>query len=401
MGPRAEVPASTAPFGRTVLVMTVAGLLVVGQMYVVLPLLPMMARAWEVPNAAATWTTTAFGMAYAGGFLVSGPLSDLFGRRRVVTMGLTVLALATVGVAAAPSLPVAVCCRVVQGVGAAGYSPAALAYLGERIAPNRRSVAVTSLVTAMVAATVTGQLAGQAGAAVAGWRGSLVLNAACVAVLTVALRLVMLDTPVTARRGGVRGYLGTMARLITDPVLLLINLGALPVLGGFVALFTAIQLLGPVEVAGRPEVMVAVRAASLPGLVAVPFLAPVLNRVRPIPRAACALFAAAAAVAGLGAVGSSSVAVFGILMVVFVAATAVVSPGLTELTGARAEPARGAGTALYTFSLLAGASLGPVLVSGLGGAGFDAVLLAICAAQLAGGIVLLIAGSWLNSPLAR
>jgi predicted MFS family arabinose efflux permease len=384
-------PAASAPFGRTVFVMTVTGLLVVGQMYLVLPLLPAMARDWHTSAAAVTWTTTSFGFAYAGGFLLTGPLSDLLGRRRVVVTGLTVLAIATAVAALSPSLPVAIACRVAQGLGAAGFSPAALAYLGERIPPARRSVALTCLVTAMVAATVTGQLVAQAMVPIGGWRGVFVINACGVAVLAAALRMVMLPGNATSARGSLGAFFGAMGRLATQPVLLLIYLGALTVLGGFVAVYTSLQLLGPAELIGRPDAMLGLRASSLPALVAIPFLTPILNQVRPTLRAGLAMLAAAAAVAGLAFNGHSSLVTIGALMFVFVLAIAAVSPGLTELVGSLSGPARGAGVALYTFSLLAGASSGPQLVAALGGKGFATVLLTICGVLLIGVVLLLAA----------
>jgi hypothetical protein len=77
------------------------------------------------------------------------------------------------------------------------------------------------------------------------------------------------------------------------------------------------------------------------------------------------------------------------VLVVFGAAITVVSPGLTQLMGDLAAPARGAGVAVYTFALLVGASVGPPLVASLRSHGFGAMLVAIAATQLAGAALLL------------
>nr|WP_225955177.1 MFS transporter [Kibdelosporangium phytohabitans] len=388
---RTDNPVAGAPVARTVFVMTVTGLLVVGQMYLVLPLLPAMAQDWHTTATAATWTATSFGFAYAAGFLITGPLSDLYGRRRVVVTGLGVLAVATVAAAFATALPAMIVCRIVQGVGAAGFSPAALAYLSERIPPARRSLAVTCLVTAMVAATVTGQLVAQALAGIAGWRGVFWFNAGFVAVLAFSLRLVMLPDLRRRSADALGVFFSSTRRLLTRPVLILIYLGALSVLGVFVAMYTALQLYGPPALVGDPGAMLALRASSLPALVAIPFLASVLDRVRPTLRAALALGTGVVTPLVLGVVGDPPAVMVGGLMFLFVAKIAMVSPGLTELVGQLSGQARGAGVALYTFALLAGASLGPQLVSALGGHGFTAVLLTISGVQLAGTALLLAA----------
>jgi predicted MFS family arabinose efflux permease len=400
--PRPAAP--TAPVGRTVVVMTLAGLVVVGQMYAVIPLLPAMAAAWSTTAAAATWTTTAFGLAYAGGFLVSGPLSDRFGRRRVVAVGLVLLTLATGAVAGAPNLPTAVALRVAQGIGAAGFSPAALAYLSERIEPKHRSTAMTYLVTALVAAAVVGQLEAQTVASLVGWRGMFVVSAVVIAALAVALWWVMLpDVPTGGRT--VADSFAAMGRLVGRPVMALIYLAALSVLGAFVAVYTALQLLGPSELVDRPGAMLLLRASALPALVAVPLLAPVLGRVRPLPRAAAAMALAAVVLAVL-TVATGSVAVIGLLLLVFVGALTAVSPGLTELVGTLSGSARGAGVAVYTFALLIGASLGPQVVTATRAGGLTTVLWVIAGALVAGVALLLTAdrlrtGAWFQADTSR
>jgi predicted MFS family arabinose efflux permease len=380
---------TTAPFGLTVFVMTVGGLLVVGQMYAVIPLLPAMAADWATTPAAATWTTTAFGLAYAGGFLISGPLSDRFGRRRIVVAGLVPLAVATCAVAFVPNLPSGLVLRVVQGIGAAGFSPAALAYLSERIEPRRRPTALTYLVTAMVAAAVVGQLGAQAAASAFGWRGVFVAGGVAVVALVVALWFVMLPDTTTSS-ATVRDSFAAMGRLVTRPTLALIYVAALSVLGAFVAVYTAFQLLGPATLTHHPQAMLLLRASALPALVAVPLLAPVLNRIRATVRAAVAMVLAAVVLAVL-TVTTDSVVLIGVLLLVFVGALTAVSPGLTELVGTLSGAARGAGVAVYTFALLIGASVGPQVVTATRSGGLPTVLWVVSGALVVGVLLLLAA----------
>lgn len=370
--------------------LTVGGLLVVGQLYVPLPMVGEMARSWSVTPGRALWTVTVFGLAYAVGFLITGPLSDLFGRRRVLLGGLLVLTAATAVLAVAPSLPFAIGCRIVQGAGAAGFSPAALAYVGERIPARRRPVALTCLVTAMVAATISGQLAGQAASGPGGWRGVIAINAVALTVLAVACRLILRPDPDRREQPRLAGYLGSLGRLVSRPVLVLIYLAAVTVVGGFVAAYATVQLLGPAGLA-EPRAMLALRAGALPALVAAPFLAPLLDRIRAARRGALALATAAVVLVVLAVTGGASLAATAGLLLLFAGAVATVSPGLTELVGTLSGPARGAGTALYTFALLVGASLAPPAVHALGGLGFTATLSMIAAAQGVGAVLLLIA----------
>jgi EmrB/QacA subfamily drug resistance transporter len=75
----------------------------------------------------AQWTIDAYNITFAAMLLSSGSLGDRFGRRRLLRIGLTVFVIASVGCAAAPSLPLLLAARAVQGVGAALMLPQGLA----------------------------------------------------------------------------------------------------------------------------------------------------------------------------------------------------------------------------------------------------------------------------------
>lgn len=87
-----ERPAPTFP---TVAAVCLAALVVVGQLYAVLPLMNALAGKFGTSPTTAAWASTTFGFAYAVGMLVAGPLSDAVGRRRVAVAGLLAGAVAT------------------------------------------------------------------------------------------------------------------------------------------------------------------------------------------------------------------------------------------------------------------------------------------------------------------
>ncbi|MBM7773145.1 putative MFS family arabinose efflux permease [Actinokineospora baliensis] len=379
-----------APFWRTVAVMTVAGLVIVGQLYAVIPLLQAFAADWGTTVGAATATTTLFGIPYASGFLLTGPLADRFGRRTVITAGLSVMTVATVLVGLSDSLAVGGVLRAVQGLGAAAFSPAALAYLTERIEPRRRPSALACLITSFLAAAVIGQLLAQALSGLGSWRFVFYGNAVLLLVLTVALRQVM--APDTAgSRLTLRGSFKAMGTLVAKPALTVLYVATLPVLGGFVGVYTALQVLAPEDLVGGSHELFLLRASALPAMVLIPFITGWLSRFRATRRTALALFVAAAILAVLAALGLPSVPVLGALLLVYVAAITLISPGLTELVGSMAGAARATGIALYTFALLMGASLGPQVVVLLRSQGLAVVLVVLGIAQAVAGVLVLFA----------
>ena len=75
------------------------------------------------------WVANAYLLTLAALILVSGSLSDLFGERRIFTLGVAGFGVTSVLCAAAPSIEVLVAARALQGVSGALLTPAALAIL--------------------------------------------------------------------------------------------------------------------------------------------------------------------------------------------------------------------------------------------------------------------------------
>jgi MFS family permease len=75
----------------------------------------------------AQWTIDAYNITFAAVLLTAGSLGDRFGRRTLLRLGLVTFIAASLACAAAPSLPLLLAARAVQGVGAAVMLPQGLA----------------------------------------------------------------------------------------------------------------------------------------------------------------------------------------------------------------------------------------------------------------------------------
>lgn len=82
--------------------------------------LPTIARDMATTPAATVWVVNAYQFAVAVSILPLAFLGDIQGYKRVYMAGLVVFTLASLGCAMAPSLPLLVAARVVQGLGGAG-----------------------------------------------------------------------------------------------------------------------------------------------------------------------------------------------------------------------------------------------------------------------------------------
>jgi MFS family permease len=89
-----------------------------------------------------------------------GRLADLFGRRRIMVLSLSLFMLASLLCALAPSFPLLLAARVVQGLGAGGLMTLAQALLGEIVPPRERGNYQGYLSACIVAGSTFGPVAG-------------------------------------------------------------------------------------------------------------------------------------------------------------------------------------------------------------------------------------------------
>ena len=102
-------------------------------LYFVQPLLPSIAQSFNVSPAAAAATLSVPAIAMALTFIVVGPISDRWGRQLIMRLSLVTTGVLAVAVALAPTWPLLLLARGLEGVALAGLPAVALAYLREEI----------------------------------------------------------------------------------------------------------------------------------------------------------------------------------------------------------------------------------------------------------------------------
>jgi len=88
------------------------------------------------------WVLNGYLLAVSSLILLGGSLGDRFGRKRLFQLGIVVFAAASLLCAIAPTVPVLVGARVLQGVGGALLTPGSLAILEASFRPEDRSRAI-------------------------------------------------------------------------------------------------------------------------------------------------------------------------------------------------------------------------------------------------------------------
>src|SRR5437588_629703 len=195
------------------------------------------------------WVSNAYLLALGSLILVGGSLGDVFGERRVFSIGVAGFGVVSLLCAIAPSIEFLVACRALQGAFGALLTPSALAVIVAAFPREERGGAIGSWTAWSGIATVIGPLAGGYLVDAVSWRLIFAVN-----VPFVVATLILVSVAVPARARGlaharvdwlgaaltVLGLAGPVLALIRQPVVgwgspqvLLPGLGGPALLGVF------------------------------------------------------------------------------------------------------------------------------------------------------------------------
>ncbi|MCM2390778.1 MFS transporter [Streptomyces albipurpureus] len=179
--------------------------------------LPEIGRDLNASGAALQWVVTGYMLAASSMMLVAGSLGDLFGRRKVYTLGALLYAVGILGSAAAPNVLLLDAARTVAGVGGAavmagGGAITATVFEGPARARAFAAVGTTAGVGLALGPTLSGWLVGSLG-----WRSSFVVFGVAGVLIVFATRLIP-ESRAAVRprvdRPGVAAFIASLALLM-------------------------------------------------------------------------------------------------------------------------------------------------------------------------------------------
>ncbi len=188
------------------------------QAMLVAPIIPQIATQLGVEEARLGVLVTAYAVAVGAFALVTGPISDRVGRRTVLLVGTALMAVALAAHGLADTYLSLVSVRALAGVAGGVLNGAAIAYVGDFFAPDRRGRVNGWVISGFAAGQVAGIPVGTLLADAFGYRAPFLLFAV-VAVLSLGLVFVALPQPTVGRAGtplsfgsAVDGYRVLLAR---------------------------------------------------------------------------------------------------------------------------------------------------------------------------------------------
>jgi EmrB/QacA subfamily drug resistance transporter len=177
-------------------VIALAQMLVVVDHTIVTIALPSVQRAIGLSSSDRQWVVTAYALAFGGLLMLGGRLGDMFGRRRVLLVGVIGFTCASAVGGASTDTAMLIAARSFQGVFAAVLAPSALALLAVTFTdPKERGKAFGVFTAVMMTGAATGLILGGVLTEFASWRWCFYVNVPLAVVILVGIFTVLPQDP--------------------------------------------------------------------------------------------------------------------------------------------------------------------------------------------------------------
>jgi EmrB/QacA subfamily drug resistance transporter len=187
--------------------------------------LPAIARDLGGGLVSQQWVSNAYLLTLSSLILVGGSLGDIYGERRIFTIGVGAFGVFSIASALAPTIGFLIAARALQGAAAALLTPASLAVIVSAFSERQRGAAIGAWTAWGGIASVLGPLAGGAIVDAASWRWIFAIN---VPIVAATMALIAVAVPPSKRVAGRRvdvvgaalgalGLAGIVFGLIEEP----------------------------------------------------------------------------------------------------------------------------------------------------------------------------------------
>ncbi len=107
---------SSLNYNLITLILFWCGLIVMSSMYLTIPMISVFSSTLNVSSNVTAWTSTIFSIFFAIACLIYGPLSDQYGRKKIMLIGLGMLAVVSPLVGLYDNIYWVIALRAVQGL---------------------------------------------------------------------------------------------------------------------------------------------------------------------------------------------------------------------------------------------------------------------------------------------
>lgn len=151
--------------------------------------LPALQDAFQASVSQIQWVIEAYSLSLAALLLVGGSLGDLYGRRFIFLIGVSVFAIASIGCGLASTILQLITARTIQGIGAALLIPGSLALITASFSEERRGQAIGTWAGFTAITTAAGPVIGGWLVTNISWRWVFFLNVPFAAIVFLITQL--------------------------------------------------------------------------------------------------------------------------------------------------------------------------------------------------------------------
>ncbi|MFJ5954833.1 MFS transporter [Paenarthrobacter sp. NPDC092416] len=245
-------------YSRVLAALALAGVATFAQLYSTQAVLPLMASDLGISAAEAALSISLATVGLAVTVLPWSFVADRIGRVRAMTIGIAAATVLGLLVPMAPSVPLLLGLRALEGMALGGIPAIAIAYLNEEVTKIHTALAAGSYVAGTTLGGLAGRLVAGPVGELWGWRAAA-LAVSLLAAVSAVLFLVLVPkqrrfSPAPAL--GFRAALGTLRGHSTNPKLVALYLQAFLLMGGFVAVYNYLGFRLHAEPFGLPATLV-------------------------------------------------------------------------------------------------------------------------------------------------
>lgn len=337
-----------------------AGMVVMSSLYVTIPLTALFSDLFKVSLAQSAATGSIFSVGFAIGCLLFGAISDKYGRKKGIFIGLLALSIVSFFLGIVDSLFWLVILRGLQGIAAATFSPVALAYVVEMFPVEKKVTTIGFVSTGFLVAGIAGQVISTAVSQHFGWHMVFFLLSIVYIITAVLVHYSLPKGETSQSNTDILGPIKQMGKVFTHKSLVLSYMIAFVLLMAFVNMYTVLgNYLSSPTYNLTSEQILYFRLAGLFGMLLSPLAGRLTKRfgVRQVLQGG--LLVAIFSLSSMGFISNLPLLVM--MSICFVIGIAISVPSLVSLVGQLGGEARGIAVSIYTFILFLGTSIGPII----------------------------------------
>ena len=153
--------------------------------------LPAIGRRFNVPTTDLQWVVSGYMLSIGALMVTAGRLADIYGRRKVIVIGLAIFGIVSAICGSAPDEIWLIVARVVHGIGAALIFPVSIAVVSSTFSGARQARAIGIVLGFAAVGSALGPFVGGAFSEYLSWRGVFFINIPfCIAAIVLMLRYV-------------------------------------------------------------------------------------------------------------------------------------------------------------------------------------------------------------------